>query len=191
MFKRLLSFFRFAPRRSRAFRKLSEERVSHFFSWFKLEPDGEPKPAGGDVCVSFRPSGPAFHALVRLDIMVSGGDQIVGSELWVDRSFIDGRQSAFARDIVASFLRWALEAQDGVASQALIANIGNMRAANEAVILRADVVPSNPPADRTGGYAVFAGKRERATLALGNAHLTLRNVTYDDHSRWLTVKVVV
>ena len=117
-----------------------------------------------------------------------GADQIVGSELWVDRRFIEGSQSAFARDLVASFLGWALQQEDADAKNALIANIGDMRAANEQVIMRAGAPLPKPPADRTGGYAVFAGGRELATIASCGADLTLRNITCDDHSRWLTVK---
>jgi hypothetical protein len=188
MFKALSRLFHFTLRSPRARRLLSEERRGHFFSWFNLEPDGEPKPAGSDLWLSFRPSGPAFHALVRLDVVVRGDDQIVGLELWVDRRFIDGKQSSSARDIVASFLGWALKDQDADPRDALIANIGNMRAANEPVIMRADAMPPIPPADRTGGYAVFTGRQELATIALGGVDLTLRNVTRDDHSRWFTVQ---
>ena len=190
MFKSVLRFLRSGRRHARTPRNLSEERQSHFFSWFNLEPDGEPKPAGRDTCLSFRPSGPAFHTLVRLDVMVRNGDRIVGSELWVDRSFVDGKQSAFARDIVASFLGWALKDEDAEAKNTLIANIGDMGAANEPIIMRRDSAPPKPPADRTGGYAVFAGRRELATFALGGADLTLRNIASDDHSRlWLTIKI--
>jgi hypothetical protein len=190
MFKTVLRFFRSGQRHSRAPRSLSEERRGHFFSWFNLEPDGEPKPAGRDTCLSFRPSGPAFHALVRLDIMVRSGDRIVESELWVDRSFVDGTQSSFARDIVAGFLGWALKDEGAEAKNALIANIGDMSAANESVIMRTDAAPPTPPADRTGGYAVFAGRRELVTLALGGADLTLRNGMSDDRLRqWLMIKI--
>jgi hypothetical protein len=188
MFKRLLGFFRASPPAPRAFRSLAQERSGHFFSWFNLQPDGEPTPLGGDRRLSFHPSGPAFHALVRLDVTTRDGEQIVGSELWVARSFIEGRQSAFARDIVASFLRWALTDQEAEAGKALIANIGNMRAANEPVLMRADGPPS-PPVDQSGGYGAFLGERELATLALGSAHLTMRNVTNGDRSRWLTLKI--
>jgi hypothetical protein len=191
MFKPLSRLFRSTFRSSSARRLLSEERRGHFFSWFNLQPDGEPKPAGRDACLSFRPSGPAFHALVRLDVVVRDGDRIVGTELWVDRRFIERTQSSFARDIVASFLGWALQDDDAEAKNALIANIGDMCAANEPVIMRADAAPPKPPADRTGGYAVFGGAREFATLALGSADLTLRNVTCDDRSRWLTIKTAM
>ena len=168
----------------------SEERRRHFFSWFNLEADGEPKHAGGISCMSFRPSGPAFHELVRLDVMLREGEQIIGSTLWVDRTFIQGMQSSFARDIVASFLGWALTDEDVEARNALIANIADMRATNEPVIMRADALPPKPSADRTGGYAVFAGRRELATVVLGVADLTLQNVSSDDGSRrLLMVKV--
>jgi hypothetical protein len=183
MLKNVVRLFRSWPRSSRASRLLAEERQGHFFSWFHLEQEGEPKPAGRDLRLSFRPAGPAFHAVVRLDVMVHPGDQIVGSELWVDRNFIDGTQSSFARDIVSSFLGWALTDEKAEATKALIQNIADMRAANEPVIMRADALPPRPATDRTGGYAVFAGRREPATVALAGADLTLQNVTSGDGSR--------
>lgn len=190
MFNTVLRLFRSGQRHSCAPRSLSVERRGHFFSWFNLEPDGETEPTGRDACLSFRPLGAAFHALVRLDVMVRSGDRIVGSELWVDRSFVDGMQSSFARDIVASFLGWALKDEEAEAKNALIANIEDMSAANESVIMRTDAAPPKPSADPTGGYAVFTGRRELATLALGGTELVLRNGTSDDRSlNWLTIKI--
>lgn len=190
MFNSILRFFRSGRRHSRTPRILAEERRGHFFSWFNLEPDGEPKLTGGDTCVSFRPSGAAFHAFVRLEVMVRSRDQIAESELWVNRSFIDGMQSSFARDIVAGFLTWALKYEEEETKNALIASIGDMSAANEPVITRPDGAPKGLSADRSGGYDVFMGRRDRATLALDGAVLTLRNGTSDDHSlKWLTINV--
>jgi hypothetical protein len=191
MFERFLRFFRSAPPRSSPPRfSLSEEQRSGFFTWFHLQPDGEPQPAGSKTCVTFRPSGPAFHPLVRLDVAVRDGDQIVGLELRVKRSFIEGRQSSFARDIVKSFLGWGLKEPDA-RTEALIANIADLRAANEPVIMRADAMPPSPPADRTGGYDVFTGARQSAIIALSTSELTLRNVTDHDGSQWLSVKVAM
>jgi hypothetical protein len=191
MFNTVLRFFRSRQRHSRAPRSLSEERRGHFFSWFNLEIDGEPKLTDRDTYLSFRPLGAAFHVFVRLDVMVRSGERIVGSELWVDRSFVDGMQSAFARDIVSSFLCWALKDEEAEAKDALIANIGDMSVTNEPVIIRADAAPQKPSADRTDGYAVFTGRRELATLAFGSTDLTLRNGTSNDRSlNWLTLRIV-
>jgi len=167
-----------------------KSRRGHFFSWFNLKPDGEPKTTGRDACVSFRPLGAAFNTLVRLDVMVRSAERIVGSELRVDRSIVDGMQSSFARDIVASFLGWALEDEEAEAKNVLIASIGEMSAANDPVIMPKDDAPPKPSADRNGAYAVFSGHRELATLALGGTDFTLRNGTSDDRSlRWLTIKI--
>lgn len=190
MFNSVLRFLRSGRRRSRIPRTLSEERRGHFFTWFNLEPVDEPRSIGHDTCLSFRPSGAAFHALVRLEIIVGNGDQIAESELSVDRSFIDGMQSSFARDIVAGFLTWALKDEEAEAKDALIARIGDMRAANEPVIARLDAAPKALPADRTGGYAVFMGQGERATLTLDGAVLAFRNITSDDQLiKRLAIKV--
>ena len=190
MFNTVLRFFRSGQRRLGPPRNLSKERRGHFFSWFNLEPDGEPKASGRDTWLSFRPSGSAFQALVRVDVMVRNGDRIVGSELWIDRSFIDGMQSSFARDIAAGFLSWALKDEETETKAALIANIGSISAANEPVIMRTDAAPPKPSADETGGYAVFTGHRELATFALGATDVTMRNGTSDDRSqKWLSIKI--
>ena len=133
--------------------------------------------------MSFRPSGTAFQAFVRLDVRVQASDQIVGSELWVDRRFIDGAQSPFARDIVAGFLSWALHDEIIETKKVLIDNIKNMKAASAPVLMRRDAIPPEPSADLTGGYAVFAGHKEFAALAFGESELILRNDTSGDGSQ--------
>lgn len=190
MFDSVLRFFRSGRRHLRTPRNLAEERRGHFFSWFNLEPDGEPKSVDRGTRLTFRPSGAAFHALVRLEVIVRSGDLIAESELSVDRSFIDGMQSSFARDIVAGYLIWALKDEQAETKNALIARIGDMSAANEPVIARIDSAPRMLPADGTGAYAVFMGRRELATLAFDGADLTLRNGTSDDRiAKWLGIKV--
>lgn len=189
MFSTVLRLFRFG-RRPRGTRYLSAERRGHFFSWFNLQSDGEPKPAGGDTLFYFRPAGAAFHALVHLEVRTRNTDRIVGSTFCVDRGFVDGMQSSFARDIVASFLSWALQDQDAKPKNILIENIRNMSAASELIIMRARSTPVKPPEDRSGGYAVFTGRSEHATLVLGDTKLTLSNGASDDRSlKSLTLRV--
>src|SRR5262249_35144586 len=170
---------------------LSQERKGHFSSWFHLQPDGAPNPpAPGVTRQSFRPSGLAFQPLVKLDVLVSGAEEVAGAELWIDRHFVDGSNSAFARDIAASFLSWALGEERDDTARTLIANIGDMRAANEPVIMRADAVPPPPPHDRTGCYAVYLGQMPSAAIPLPHARLALENVELGDNGRWLKLAVV-
>ncbi len=171
-------------------KSLSDERKSDFFSWFNLEPDGEPtSSAPGMTCQSFRPSGPAFRPLVRLDVLLDGQENAVEAQLWIDRSFVDGSNALFARDIAASFLRWALQESPDGATGVLIANIADMQAPAQNVILRADAVPPRPAPDRTGGYAVYLGRAESVAIPVGEATLSLQNVQAGDHTRWLKLSV--
>jgi hypothetical protein len=170
-------------------RKLADEQQSEFFTWFSLEPDGEPVQSAVRTTHTFRPSGPAFHSLVRLDIVTTAKTEAIGEvRLWVARPFIDGSSGAFARDIVASFLSWALKNESARAKDVLIANIGNMRAANQRVIMRADAAPPEPADDTTGGYAVFMGQRDKANIAVGRMLVEAENVL-DAGQRWLTLHV--
>jgi hypothetical protein len=175
------------------FKTLSEERQSHFFSWFHLEPEGEPSLVDLHASQIFRPSGAAFQKLVRLEVIAGEGDKIVSAELWLDRRFIEGRQSAFARDIAKSFLEWSLEGDKSELKSTLIANIGNMRAANEPVITRADAIKP-VPLDPSSGYGVFLGYRSSVTLELANATVSLKQVVLDNRAQnpWMdkTVQVV-
>jgi hypothetical protein len=161
---------RFPPGRTPP-RTLVAERKTHFFVWFHLEPADAPVTAGRPTWHSFRPSGPAFHPLVALDVGVDADSAIREARLGLDRAFIDGREDAFARDIAASFLRWALDAGAVERAGPLIASIADLSAANAPVVAAA--MPPDPPADPTGAYAVFLGLRDAAALALGTAELRL------------------
>ena len=155
-------------------RRLVAERQSEFFAWFHLEADGAPVPDDEDFRHRFRPLGEAFRALVVLDVVTDAGDGIRSAHLCLDRSFVSGPENAFARDIAGSFLAWILDdaAQDQAAP--LIANIGNLAAANGPVIT-ADDLPL-PPVDPTGAYAVFTGDADAAALVLGSTMLSLANI---------------
>ena len=164
-------------------RGLVAEKECEFFAWFHLEPDGEPVPDHDGIRHRFRPLGEAFRALVVLDVVTDAGDGIRSAHLCLDRSFVSGPENAFARDIAKSFLGWILD--DAAEDQAapLIANIGNLAAAN-APVIRTDDLP--PPADPTGAYAVFTGDADAAALVLGSVMLTLANI-----DGRLTIEVVL
>ncbi len=153
-------------------RRLFAERRSEFFTWFHFEPDDEPLPDGADLC-RFRPSGAAFRSLVALDVTVDADDGIGAVRLALDRSFVSGPDDAFARDLAGSFLDWALDEAAHERAAPLIANIGDLAAANTPVIAAAELPP--PPADTTDAYAVFTGDHDQAVVELGSAMLTLTN----------------
>jgi hypothetical protein len=154
-------------------RTLAAERDGHFFRWFHLEPTQAPAAAGPLTWHCFRPSGEAFAALVELDVGTLGDGTIVASSLGLARSFIDGGQSPFARDIARSYLGWALEDPGREAAAALIANIGNLTGGGVTVLMRDPPAPA--PKDGTGGYAVFAGSAAGVTIELAGTTLRIAN----------------
>ncbi len=154
-------------------RRLAAEAGAEFFTWFHLEPDGGPASEGDGIRHRFRPAGEAFRALVGLDVTVDAADAIRSARLCLDRSFVNGPQDAFARDIARSFLMWILDDAAQAQAAPLIANIGSFAAANGPVIT-AHPLPQ-PPVDPTDAYAVFTGDDDAAWLALGSATLALTN----------------
>jgi hypothetical protein len=172
-------------------RKLAEEQTTEFFRWFHLAPSEDPsRPANGGAWQSFRPSGPAFHSLVRLDLLVDGNEVVIATQLRLDRRFVEGpRNSASARDIAKSFLIWALRKEPAAHAHPLIANIADMRQAAEPVIMHADAIPPPPPGYPTGGYAVYLGRQESAATTVGRTRIMLSNVAEADGTRWLVLDV--
>src|SRR5205807_566779 len=126
------------------------EQQTEFFTWFNLIRSGEPERQDrAGTWQSFRPSGPAFQHLVRLELLIGARRNLRAAELWVARTFIgDPRNVSFARDITSSFLRWALGDVENQSADGLIANIADMRGTG--VIVRAPVA-APPKPDLTGG----------------------------------------
>src|SRR5271155_844858 len=86
---------------------LETARQSAFFQWFHLvETERHPEQPG--EVARFRPSGEKFRNLCYLDILMGPAGEAVRMELVVWRSFIEGPDRHFARDLVKSFLRDAL-----------------------------------------------------------------------------------
>jgi hypothetical protein len=191
-FGRLLAALR--GRRPPLIGTLADERKGKFFSWFHLEErKAVSAEADGRSWHYYRPQGSTFQTLVKLDVLTSSDDQIVGARLSLDRSFIDDRRNAaFARDIAKSFLTWSLCNEPDKGAHALIANIADLGASGSPVIMRASAAPPPLPPDTSGGYAVFLGRRDQATLALSRVRLILRNVALANGSsgqHWLTIEV--
>jgi hypothetical protein len=151
---------------------LESQLTSDFFGFFHLEPAGDPiAVAGGETLHSFRPSGPAFHALVEVDVLTDSAGAIRVASLGIDRSFIDDKHnSVFARDIAKSFLTWAIKNPSSQIAN-LIANVADLSGSEPPLIMRAPAPPPPPP-DTTGLYAVYLGKARRVTVTDGGVTLT-------------------
>jgi hypothetical protein len=159
-------------------RKLDDERRGHFFSWFHLDPLGDPVPTGsGRAWHCFRPAGEAFRAFVELDILVHQSGRILQSCVGLDRVFLDHpRNGVFARDLVKSYLQWGLDELARAQARALIDNIANPAASGVPVLIHARSMPPAPGEDTTGGYLVYLGKRTSAEAIVGNSKLTMTNM---------------
>ncbi len=167
-------------------KKLIPERESHFFRWFSLEPTDEPEwHLHGDGRRTFRPSGPAFHALVRLDLLVSPDDEVMAAELHLDRRFVeDARNAPFARDIAKSFLSWAI---DGAEATPLVANIADFRASPVPPLSRSRGPAPAKPAG--AGYAVYLGNEPSATELINGMQVALANEEQPGKGVWLKIAV--
>jgi hypothetical protein len=86
---------------------LESARKTEFFEWFHLEEVERRAEKPGEV-IRLRPSGPKFRELSYLDVLIATGGEMVRMELVLLRSFSDGRDAAFAQDMVKSFLTAAL-----------------------------------------------------------------------------------
>ena len=166
------------PGSSAGGRTLAQERKGHFFSWFQLDPLGEPAPASsGRSWHCFRPGGEAFRALAELDVLIDASGRILEQRLGLDRAFADHpRNGIFARDLAKSFLQWGLSEPLDASARTLIDNIANPAAAGVPVLMRARAVPPAPALDTTGGYLAYLGRRTSAQAIFGNSKLTITNL---------------
>jgi hypothetical protein len=156
------------PGSSARARTLERERSGHFFSWFQLDPVGDPVPAS---------SGEAFRALVELDVLIDASGRILEQRLGLDRAFADHpRNGVFARDLAKSYLQWGLSGPLDAQARTLIDNIANPAAAGVPVLMHARAVPPAPDIDTTGGYLVYLGRRTSAQAVFGNSKLTITNL---------------
>jgi len=157
---------------------LNDAKQTHFFTWFHMEQTAEE-----NGTLTFQPSGPRFHDLVKLKVRTASGE-IRGMTLTIRRSFIDGRDSAFARDITKSFLESGAHGDSPMTPdlESLLNEIWN--SPNGSTVIRADGPRPTLPERPSAAYRVFAGREEAWSGRLGNAKVDMRN---DDG--WLLIGV--
>lgn len=155
---------------------LKTEQGSDFFTFFHLAEVGVPTAVGASQAWhSFRPSGPAFHDLVELDVLAAADGTIGAASLGLDRSFIDDpRNGIFARDIVKSFLTWT-DRKPSPQLSSLIANLADLSSSGGTVIIMQGTAPTPRPPDATGGYGVYLGRDRHAAFADDGIRLAFTN----------------
>jgi hypothetical protein len=158
---------------------LEQAKKTHFFTWFHLEQTA----AEGDSRV-FQPEAPKFRELVKLRVTTNAAGEIRGMTLAVQRSFIDGPDSVFARDIAKSFLDGAAGEENNDDLKQLINQIWNSPTGGRTVIERESVRPELP-ATPTAAYRVFTGQDQTWLTALSRFFLRLEN----REDGWLYMRV--
>jgi hypothetical protein len=151
---------------------MAEAKKTEFFTFFNLAETGRDE-HGGYETIRFQPSGPQFHDLVTLTFETAG-ERIQAATLHLSRSFIDGPDEAFARDIAASFLDAALYDEGFLFPGDLIAQIRNDYRGKRTVIVNRDsgrTVPQPP----TPAYLAFLGQTVQETVSLKHMDLTMMN----------------
>jgi len=153
---------------------LKAEQGSDFFTFFHLSEAGVPANAAPSAWHAFRPSGPAFHDLVELDVLTSPDGTIGAAYLGLDRAFVDDPQNGvFARDIVKSFLAW-MDRKPSPRLGSLIANLADLSNSGTVILMRG-APPAPPPPDGTGTYGVYLGRDQSARFSDDAIELALTN----------------
>jgi hypothetical protein len=162
-------------------RPLNAATSDEFFRWFHWERYEPPsKLADGNVWNGFRPQGEKFRALTTLNIETDPVDLIVDVTLCLDRAFIEHpKDSAFARDLAASFLRWALSETEQEAVAGFLRELGNF---GPNVIRLGNAAPP-PTADPSPPYAVFLGRDKDCDIDFSDRRLRLVNLQARDGPR--------
>src|SRR5260370_1024799 len=93
---------------------LSDAIAQQFFHWFHLVRDEEPRGlADGATWHGFRRDGEKFRDLVTVNLEADRAANLIDAKLCLDRAFVEHpKDGAFARDITASFLRWAIPKEE-------------------------------------------------------------------------------
>lgn len=139
-----------------------------FFNWFNLAAADETADAGETV---YRPTGDSFHALVALVSGAGPSGELRSLTLKVARSFIDGAQGSFARDIIKSFLG-AVAGPEDRGLQPIVSEI-QFRDAPGPVLMRGE--PPRFPAAPSAAFRVMVGGMPSTELDLARLRLTLAN----------------
>ena len=98
---------------------VEDAKTTDLFTFFHLKETGR----DAAVVVHYRPSGPDFHDLAEVDLVLKG-NRITGARLSLARSFVAGKNGVFAQDLMRSFLRTAMSARDLQTLMPVIAQAG-------------------------------------------------------------------
>ena len=141
---------------------LDQAKQTSFFTWFHLE---QTSADAGVRC--FQPSGAKFHDKVKVLVKTNAAG-LQTMTLMLQRSFIDGRESPFARDIAKSFLDNGLSEPELDQVRDLYNSIAAFPAGSN-VIVGADAPRPKLPSTPTLAYQAFEGQRTSYSQKLHSA----------------------
>ena len=174
-------------------RGLKEALDHEFFRWFHLARYEPPRAlADGATWHGFRPAGEKFSALVTVNLETDAAAHVADATLCLDRAFVEDRsEGAFARDLAASFLRWAVPPDEQPLLADLLAELGDL---GPNVIRLGDVPAMALPSEPTPLYRTYLGRLKEAELALPGKVLRLVNLQARDGPRdprhdWIWIRV--
>ncbi len=147
---------------------MDQAKDTSFFKWFHLEQTA----ADGDTRC-FQPSGAKFHDKVKLLVKTDSAG-LETMTLMLQRRFIDGGESPFARDIAKSFLDTGLSEPELEQVRNLYNEISSFPGGAQ-VIAHSDAPRPALPSSPTLAYQTFLGNRASYNQKLHNATLTLEN----------------
>jgi hypothetical protein len=143
-----------------ALNTLNEAKSTPFFSNFHFE-----QVSSTNGVVTFRPSLDRYRDQVRILASVDDSGHLENIKFEIKRGFIDGAQSAYARQIVKGYLKQVVTADE---LEDLIREIAGARLSGR----------------RSAGYEVYLGKRIPFETHLGSGTLlTMEN----EDSGWLMI----
>jgi len=157
-------------------RKLEEVRGEDFWTFFGFQPTGPATVVDDGTTVEFRPRAERFAPLVRVKLAVDSTGTIREMELAISREFVDDPTNGiFARDVVKSFVRAAMPADDLPDVETLANEIQFPREdAPGTTTVRATPAPALP-AQATPPYRVYLGRDAEWSRTLEASTIRLRN----------------
>jgi hypothetical protein len=150
---------------------LPQAQQTDFFTFFHLNETSRQRDLARRVVVNFKPESEAFRKVVTVKATLDAQGKIVEMDLFLARSFVDGR--VYAGDIVKSMLLDALPPSDREAVATLAAEI------------RRSEAPSGSP-----GYLAYLGKRNLFTQQLSLSSVRIENTTQDGEP-WVLLQVAL
>lgn len=174
-------------------RALSKAVDHEFFRWCHLVRYETPRAlADGATWHGFRPDGERFRAMVTVNLETDRAGRIADAKLCLDRAFVEhGQDAPFARDITASFLRWALPEAAQRQAGGFLQELGDLGPN----VIRFKAAPAPVQAVESSAlHRVYLGRDKDAATDFGDIAIRLTNLQAragprDPQHDWIWIRV--